>query len=303
MLNNLFKSNLTMRSLSVIGAPIYTLSKFSGMKLSPSKLRRIGLVKSLKEDGFEVSDKGDAELVGPMKDEGPSNIKNLETFRKDTSILTTTIKKVLGEEPILILGGECSLIIGSLNALRSKIKGKPGILWFDAHGDFNTPDTTPSGYIGGMCLSFACGRAREYTKGILLTEPLDESLVVHVGSRALDKPEEEAMLSSEVELIKADGLDEEEASKKVKERLDGADWIILHLDVDVLDPDFLSPLWPSVNYPVAGGLSPSQVVRISSSALSTGRVKAIHVTAYNAKMDVDNTSSKNLIELIRRLLR
>jgi hypothetical protein len=65
MLNNLFKSNLTMRSLSVIGAPIYTLSKFSGMKLSPSKLRRIGLVKSLKEDGFEVSDKGDAELVGP----------------------------------------------------------------------------------------------------------------------------------------------------------------------------------------------------------------------------------------------
>jgi arginase len=294
------------RRLTLVGAPICTLAKFSGMRHFPAKLRELGLVRRLQALGLDVRDEGDAELPELRGDQGPEEIKNLAPFMRDTRILADKISGAYSEGLLLLLGGECSLILGSVNALAPRLGGKAGVLWFDAHGDFNTPETSPSGYIGGMCLALACGRGA-HAGQILQAPPLDEACIVHVGSRALDELEREAMLSSEMRLFSAGDVKRLGAAKVASEArrlLDArASWIILHLDVDVLDPKFISPIWPSVNYPAPGGLNPSEVLRISREVLKAGKVRALHVTAYNAALDRDGSSGRNLIALIAELLR
>jgi len=116
------------------------------------------------------------------------------------------------------------------------------MLWMDAHGDFNSPQTTPSGFVGGMCLVLACGRGpplsreTEEGRGPLLAE----EAVVHLGSRALDRLEERAMKESEIALISAKELrkggDADCGRRAAKLLSDRCDWCVLHIDLDVIDP-------------------------------------------------------------------
>lgn len=292
--------------ITVVGAPLYTLSKFYGMRYSPDKLKQLGLFSVLKECFKIVNDSGNAILKGPSRDEGPDKIKNLDTFKNDTILLTEKIESAYDEGMLLLLGGECSLIIGSLNANSKVQKGKPGIVWFDAHGDFNTPEITPSGYIGGMCLAFACGRGKKYMHGILNADPLDEELVVHLGSRALDELEKKEMLSSKLLMLTSNEIKEKgikQVIREISKRIENADWHILHIDVDVVEPNLLSPIWPAVNYPTSGGLSFDDLTEISRYLLENGLVKIIHITAYNSLLDSTGDSGIRLVELVRELFR
>ncbi|HYA56156.1 MAG TPA: arginase family protein [Nitrososphaerales archaeon] len=280
---------------TLLGAPIYTLSSYKGMGEAPAALRKAGIGTVL---GL-LNDRGDVEIPHLKKDVQEGKTKNLAHFREASSrIFRATSEEK--EAPVMIIGGECSETVGAMAGLARAYGGKPGMLWLDAHGDFNVPETSPSGYIGGMCLAMACGMAVGLDLGIGPTPPpLAGERLVHVGSRALDTPEVVAFNSSPAKLfttqqVKKIGAADvaEEAARHLDNR---SDWIACHLDVDVVDPDLI----PSVNYPTPGGLTLEETSMVIRRLIRTGKVRVLELAAYNPSMDRRAASAKRIIELLR----
>ncbi len=275
-------------TVSLVGLPFYSMSRYNGMGLAVSALRRLGIADVISNRSRSFRDRGDVTLSTIMEDSGPQNLRNFPQFIEDTK---TVYRAISGwEEPddfVFCLGGECALVTGAMAAFRKRFEGRPGILWMDAHGDFNTPDTSPSGFIGGMCLALTCGRGPHLTDEIERSRPLvTEENVIHVGSRALDSSEAKAMEDSALELYPTSKLHQvgtpqiaEIAAHNLAER---CDWIVCHLDVDVIDPRTI----PAVNFPTPGdALTMEEVVTIVKSLRDTGKLKVFNLTAYNPMMD------------------
>ena len=200
---------------------------------------------------------------------------------------------------VFCLGGECTLVTGTLAGFKATFKGKPGMLWLDAHGDFNTPETSTSGFLGGMPLAFACGRGPKLHQSIEDARPLlEEANVVHVASRALDPLESKAMESSPMKLYPASTLRKEGVGKVAAEAAahlaDRSDWIVCHLDVDSIDPTII----PAVNYPEPGGLTLEEVKTVVKAVQGTGKLKVFNLTAYNPTLDKDHASAQRLVTLV-----
>jgi arginase len=169
-----------------------------------------------------------------------------------------------GNLPIL-LAGDCSISLTTLaTALRHRPEAK--VLWLDAHGDFNTPDTTPSEFLGGMSLAGAC---RQWDPGI--GDGISPDRVVLAGVRDLDPEERDLLELSEATVIGASTV---ETLVAVKNALDGAP-VYVHLDVDVLDPEALP-----VQDPVPGGLSPDKLYDLLEAVVEESELVGLEVTAF-----------------------
>jgi arginase len=279
---------------TLLGVPLFTLSSYKGMGDAPIALRKAGLAGSL----GAPADLGDVEIPLLRKDVTEGRTKNLTHFRTATSSVFNATK-ALNQERLLVIGGECSETVGAMAGLAASYGGKAGMLWLDAHGDFNVPETSPSGYIGGMCLALACGMAPNLDLGIGQTQPpLAGERLVHVGSRALDPPEVAAFNTSPAKLytaqqVKKIGAAEvaEEATRHLDNR---SDWIACHLDVDVTDPALI----PSVNYPTPAGLTLEEVSTVVRRLLGTGKMRVLELAAYNPSKDKGGASAKRIIELL-----
>ena len=167
----------------------------------------------------------------------------------------------------LLLAGDCSPALTTLPAaLRNRPEAR--VLWLDAHGDFNVPGTTPSGYLGGMCLAGACG---EWDAG--LGDPLPPERVVLAGVRDLDAAERELLEKSPVTVIGASAI---ETLVAVKNALDSAP-VYIHLDLDVLDPE----RFPA-QFPAAGGLDPDKLFDLLESVTEDCELVGVEITAFEA---------------------
>jgi arginase len=155
-----------------------------------------------------------------------------------------------GELPVLT-ASDCTICIATLPTAARRIPGLR-VLWLDAHGDFNTPETTPSGFLGGMCLAAACGR---WDAG--WPDTLDPAAVSFVGVRDLDPGEK-----AEVE------------QAGVGTGVPGDGPVFVHLDLDVLDPSVLAP-----QFPVPGGLAAADVRDVLARLAEEGRLVGLEVTA------------------------
>jgi arginase len=171
-----------------------------------------------------------------------------------------------GDVPVM-LASDCSV---SLTTLPAAIRNRPEsrLLWLDAHGDYNSPDTTGSGYLGGMCLAGACG---VWDAG--LGEPVPPERVVLAGIRELDPGERELLESSPATVIGASTV---ETLVAVKNALDGAP-VFIHLDLDVIDPEH----FPAA-VPAPGGLHPDRLYDLLDSVLEDCELAGIEVTAFEA---------------------
>ena len=286
-----------MSDWAVLGVPVYTIAGYSGMGEAPTALRKAGLLRTA-----GGKDLGNVEIPLLKKDVLEGRTKNLTHFRESTSRIYSASKSCESNR-VLFVGGECSETVGAMAGLAESFGGKPGMLWLDAHGDFNIPETSPSGYIGGMCLALACGRAPSLDLGLGDRRfPLAEERLVHVGSRALDQPEIEAFNSSPARLITSQQVKKTGASDVAEEaarHLDNrSDWIACHLDVDVVDPAFI----PSVNYPTPGGLTVDEASIIVRAVLKTGKLRVLELAAYNPSKDRGGSSAERLLELVGKIL-
>jgi arginase family enzyme len=171
-----------------------------------------------------------------------------------------------GDVPVM-LASDCSV---SLTTLPAAIRNRPEarLLWLDAHGDYNSPDTTGSGYLGGMCLAGACG---VWDTG--LGDPVPPERVVLAGIRDLDDGERELLEASPATVIGASTV---ETLVAVKNALDGAP-VFIHLDLDVIDPEH----FPAA-VPAPGGLHPDRLYDLLDSVLEDCELAGIEVTAFEA---------------------
>jgi arginase family enzyme len=203
--------------------------------------------------------------------------------------------------PILVvaLGGECSLVVGS----RESRRGRPGMLWMDSYGDFNTLETTPSRFIGGMCLAFASGDGPEMTERLDKNKPLvEKTSLVHLGGLVFDPPEVERMRESAVWCYGVAAIQKKgpiETAKEICSYLENSsDWFVCHLDFDVMDPRS----FPAVNYPEAGGLNPGAVLKRVRILRSTGKLRLLDVASYNPEKDTDLSSRRFAVRLVSEIL-
>lgn len=163
-----------------------------------------------------------------------------------------------GELPLLT-ASDCSICIATLPTVARRV---PGVrfLWIDAHGDFNTPETTPSGFLGGMCLSAACGRWDAAWPDVI-----DPRAVSFLGVRDLDPGEKVEVEAAGV----GSGVPEEEP-------------VYVHLDLDGLDPSVMP-----VQFPVPGGLDAEEVRDVLAGLVRDGRLVGLEVTAFEHPEHLD----------------
>ena len=292
-----------MKNLSLIGFPLYSLSKYRGMGKAVNAMRGLGIAQTLAKSAARFNDLGDLRLSLITEDRGPPNLKNFPQFLRDMDAAQVIASRVGPDDFVFCLGGECTLVTGTLAGFKGRFKGKPGMLWLDAHGDFNTPETTASGFLGGMPLAFACGRGPKLNQNIEEARPLlEEENVVHLASRALDPQESKAMQSSPMKLYPASTLRKEGIGKVAAEAAvhlaDHSDWITCHLDVDSIDPTII----PAVNYPEPDGLTLEEVKTVVRAVQGTGKLKVFNLTAYNPTLDPAHTSGQKLLALVSELM-
>jgi arginase len=176
-----------------------------------------------------------------------------------------------GRVPVLA-AADCSIAVTTLPiALRHRPDAK--VLWLDAHGDYNTPDTSGSGYLGGMCLAGACG---EWDPG--LGDTIDPERLVLAGVRDLDDGERELLERSAATVIGASVV---ETLVAVKNAVDGAP-VFIHLDLDVIDPEE----FPAA-VPAPGGLSSDKLYDLMEAVAEDSELVGIEVTAFEAPDDQD----------------
>ncbi len=254
--------------------------------------RRVGRVAPLSYDPVRDPDTG---------------ILNSKAIRDFSLALAEATGEVLerGDIPI-VLGGDCSIVLGTLLALRRR--GRHGLLFLDGHADFYQPEAEPNGEAASMDLALATGRGPDLVADLDGLGPLvsDED-VVHLGRRDVEEAdaagsqriEDTAITMIDLDTIRRHGLHPALATTfetLVRPELEGF-WI--HLDCDVLD----DAVMPAVDYRLPGGLTWAELERILGAAVETGRVAGIEVAIFNPTLDPDGTIATTLVDCLARGLR
>lgn len=204
--------------------------------------------------------------------------------------LAQKVKRTIeaGKRPVNI-AGDCCTSIGVLAGLQ-KAGIDPTVVWFDAHGDFNTWETTPSGFFGGMPLAMLVGRGEQTMCNAVNLRTLPEKQVILTDARELDPGEAELLKTSRVNHLPAvDSLLEFPLADNP---------FYIHFDTDVLSPDVA----PAQNFPAPGGASFSELRNIFQYLAGTGRVCAVSMSTWNPKLDKDGKSQQVCMELLNFLL-
>ena len=164
------------------------------------------------------------------------------------------------------------------------------LLWLDAHGDFNTPETSPSGFLGGMPLAMLVGRGEQTLTDAVNLNPIPEAQVILTDARDLDPGERLAVESSEVtHLVDARDL----LDYPLPDRP-----LYIHFDTDVLTPEDA----PAMNYLASGGPTAEELERVFRRLAESGRVIAASLSSWNPELDQDGRSQRVCMQLLRALV-
>ena len=264
-------------NITIIGVPYDLDQPYTGKGKAPDALLDRGLAQRLGELGYTT-------VLAEMVDLPDSDDPLLTRIGRLMTKVGYEVarSRVAGFFP-LIVGGDCLVALGAVSGLLDP--PNTAVAWIDAHGDFNTPETTISGYLGGMPLACAVGRGlsalREQCK---LITPVPERNVALIGVRDLDPAEEQLLLESSVALVRRPELAGDPAAlDRALHGLSSLPQLYLHVDIDVLDPAEA----PGVDYPVAGGLRLDELTRIVQLTVGLGNIAALAITAVNPEKDID----------------
>lgn len=228
-----------------------------GVDMGPSAIRYAGVVERLEGLSYKIEDKGDIEIGrANREEEAANNLRNLKAVSEASVKLSDQVDEAIksGSFP-LVFGGDHSIAIGTLAGV-SKHYENLGVIWYDAHGDLNTGETSPSGNIHGMPLAVSIGIGDEALTRIGgYTPKVKPENIVIIGARSLDQGEKELIKEKGIKVYTMHEIDRlgmtkvmEETIEYLKERTDG---VHLSLDLDGLDPHDA----PGVGTPVIGGIS------------------------------------------------
>lgn len=298
---------MTHRTVKLLGIGAGRGAPRPGAEDGPLRLRQMGLVESLTRAGCTVEDLGDVPGVHETRfAKGSTQVVNnlpnvLQVNRHTHACVLGTRRKSPGSF-LLIIGGDHSLAIGTLAGLSDACE-RLGLLWIDAHADFNTPVSSPSGNIHGMSLATACGHGHLDLRLICDYDPMvEEQDVFLLGPRDVDSGEMDNLLHSEVSFLttsqwRAAGIVETavRACEALRQR---CDHVHLSFDIDVLDPSCA----PATGTPVPGGLHYDEAVALLGALARQGYVASAEFVEYNPHLDADEQTGRRVIGLIESLL-
>ncbi len=243
--------------IGILGVPIDLGASRRGTDMGPSAIRYAGLAEILTQTGHAVKEFGNLPVPVAGQYPGGERLKYLTEVLAVSTALIDAVTAIMAEGSFpIILGGDHSLAMGSVTAVARR-HPEVGLLWIDAHGDFNTPETSPSGNIHGMPLAAIVGRGAEPLVTLGGFHPkIPESRTVVVGVRDLDGIERTALRESAVTIFTMKEIDELGIATVMRQALEvatrgGQRPVHLSLDMDVVDPLYA----PGVGTPVDGGLS------------------------------------------------
>lgn len=284
--------------VDIIGVPIDLGADRRGVDMGPSAIRYAHLQQKLEELGYAVQDEGNVEVpIAEMCSITNPKLKYIDCIipmsRRVAGAVATSVQA--GRFP-LVLGGDHSLSIGSVRgAARSK---KIGVIWVDAHADFNTAETTPSGNIHGMSLAILAGQG-DKSLVQLWDEPfpvIDPHKIAIIGARDLDAGEKVNLQNAGAMVMSMEQVDRfgmvtvvEKAIEHISRDVDG---IFLSLDLDALDPRHA----PGVGTPVPAGLTQREAHLACELIAETGKLIGMDLVEVNPILDIQNQTASLAVE-------
>ena len=287
-----------MRSICIIGVPLDLGQSRRGVDMGPAAIRYADLDRRLERLGCAIRDCGNVEI--PVRDTLPreGGLKFMPAVVEACERVYDAGARAVGEGDVpLVLGGDHSIALGTVTAATASGE-RTGVLWIDAHGDFNTPESSPSGNLHGMPLAALTGRgAPELTDLIRPGRKVADEDVVVLGVRDLDPLEREALRESGVTVYTMREIDRRGIGAVAEEaiaKLEHLPRVHVSLDMDSLDPREA----PGVGTPVPGGLSYREAHLLMETIADGVRVGSIDVVEINPILDERNRTANLAIELV-----
>jgi len=286
--------------VGILGVPYNVGWRREGIDKGPQALRNAGLAERLRKVACVVKDLGDIQADLPPYDDSNPRLLNPQQVIALCRVLASRVERICRDAYFpLILGGEDSVLMGIIEGLKKGLKEPIGLIYFDAHGDFNTPETTPSGLIGGMNVAVVAGRGPEMLTRMFGYAPqLPEESIVLFGVRDLDPPEKIALEGSRVHVYsraKIRELGAEAVMKDALERLEaGCDQFYIHVDLDVLDESAMK----AQILPVPDGLALSEFSSAIRIARATGKLQGLSIMVFNPLKDPEGLEAHKVTKLI-----
>jgi len=292
------------RAVGVIGVPLAYGASMAGVELGPAALRVARLNRRIAQLGYRVRDLGDLHVAEEQTAPDASDkLKHLQEISAACEDLARRVEAVLlaGELP-LILGGDHSIAIGSISGFASYCRQreeKPGLIWFDAHADMNTPETSPSGNIHGMPLAVLLGYGSPILTNIAHFAPkLEPAFCVHIGARDIDRDERELVHKLGIRFLTMREIDERGMSACMDEAIEivsrASGGYAVTFDVDALDPGDA----PGSGTLVRGGLTYREAHLGMEKIAEAGGMRSLEVVEINTALDVNNKTAELGVELI-----
>lgn len=280
-----------------------------GSDMGPSAIRLAGIKERLESLNHKTFEHADIFQPQPQEYEqvGNPKAKYLKPIVNACTKLAASVEEISskGDFP-LVLGGDHSIVLGTLAGLAASAKKenkKIGVLYVDAHGDFNDTNTSPTGNIHGECLAASAGLGLpDLTNLYFEGQKVDPHNICFVGCRDLDPGEKVLMKKAGVTVFTMSDIDRQGFSEIVKKVLKffktHADWIHVSFDMDVLDPMYA----PGTGIPLPGGLTNREALLLMEEMASIGKVKSAEIVEVNPILDVRNQTAILAVSLAARLL-
>ncbi|MBN2982896.1 MULTISPECIES: arginase [Cohnella] len=291
------------KKVRLIRVPFWLGGGRSGVEFGPESIMKAGLLAQLKTIGIRLV--GDSEVEcprHPLQEAGEGKVKYLPEVREMSRQVSEHVSKAVSANFFpLILGGDHSISIGSLAGL-TQHRRNLGVIWFDAHCDINTEETTPSGNMHGMPLAVALGKSRFKLSDIPNASLIGKEKLVIVGARDIDEGEKELIRSEGIACFTMHDIDRfgmrAVVEKAIAIACEGTDGVHVSFDMDCLDP--LEA--PGVGTPVPGGINYREAHFAMEMLAETGRVTSMDLVEVNAVLDYNRRTSRLGVELIASLL-
>ncbi|MEP6688081.1 MAG: arginase [Gemmatimonadales bacterium] len=289
----------------VLGVPMDLGSGRRGVDMGPSAIRIAGVEARLRELGHEVVDEGDIAIKNMERLKvGDVRARYLAEIARAAAVACGKVDRIMtrGHFP-LVLGGDHSIAVGTVSGIAAVARRqgkKVGLLWVDAHGDINTPESSPSGNIHGMPVASLLGHGPAKLTGIGGKLPkVDPANIALVGIRSLDEGEKQRLKATGVQVHTMSDIDRHGIHRVMKKALarvtDGTDYVHVSFDLDAVDPTVA----PGVGTPVKGGLDYREAHLIMELLHDSGVMTSLELVEVNPILDQGNASAAFAVELVQ----
>ncbi|MGX9136411.1 arginase [Rummeliibacillus sp. JY-2-4R] len=291
-------------NISIIGVPMDLGQIRRGVDMGPSAIRYAGVVERLEALGHTVIDEGDIS-IDRSKVETPdkTSLRNLEAVVDVSKKLADQVHKVVekGQFP-LVIGGDHSIAIGSLAGISNHYKNL-GVIWYDAHTDMNTSETSPSGNIHGMPLAISIGLGHESLVNVLNYAPkIKPENIVIIGARSVDEGEKKLIKDKQIKVYSMHEIDRLGMTHILQDAIthlkgQNVDGVHLSLDLDGIDPIYT----PGVGTPVPGGITYRESHLAMEMLQESGLITSAEFVEVNPILDERNKTADVAVALMGSL--